>query len=758
MALNENGDPATLPAENPPTESAVTPPPVTKKLDPEPDIWGPTPPPVNKKPDLEPNIWGTTPPPVTKKPDLEPNIWGLTPPPLLPSTPTAPYPLSVTPPPTTIWEERQTIPPTHHRRWFSLGLAILTLGVVGSSIALLILLLRMNDTDRVDFVLRNVRGDVKRRIALISLSAGFFFTLLLCGLACLRKRWRSRAFFEQWGTLVAPLTLVGVLPILFIWQFGQQQTLSYLVILTGFIFVERALLTRAFRQGQTMQWPSWLRVPKRLRRIHLPSWWALVLVCLACAAYIGFTGFFTIMRHRLIQTRAFDLGIYDNLLNTALHGKLFYSPVLFGPGNRSYIAGHAEYSMLLFLPFYAIRPHAETMLWIQSAFLGLAALPLYFLTRQFLGRGVSLIFALSYLMLGALHGPHFYDFHWLPLICLLFFGLFQALATNRRWLAVFLVVVLLTTREDIALDVGFFGIFLLAVGAHVRFALVMTLVSFVWFGINKFIIMPFAGPWWFENLYAELFSDGKGTYGSVLTTIITNPVYTLTTLIREPKLIYFLHMMVPFAFLPLRRISFLLLFIPAAFFTLFTTSSPPLVSISFQYTTHWIPFLFLSSILGLWLYKSDPKGRAKMRAAVVVMVIAGLSHSYSFGAILQRNSFVGGFDHFSFKMTESDQTRYRDLKKVLDLIPKNASVGAGEYTNPHISARLHAYVFRNDPGPVDYILFSNKELNEEFKQILRGKIRQEKYGLVLITGDEFYLFKREHFSEKTEEALRRLGL
>jgi hypothetical protein len=84
MALNENSDTATLPAKNPLTESAVTPPPVTKKPDPEPDIWGPTP------------------PPVTKKPDPEPNIWGPTPPPLSPSTPTAPYPLSVTPPPTTI--------------------------------------------------------------------------------------------------------------------------------------------------------------------------------------------------------------------------------------------------------------------------------------------------------------------------------------------------------------------------------------------------------------------------------------------------------------------------------------------------------------------------------------------------------------------------------------------------------------------------------------------------------------------------------
>jgi hypothetical protein len=55
--------------------------------------------------------------------------------------------------------------------------------------------------------------------------------------------------------------------------------------------------------AQSVHWPE------KLARIRLPSSWAFLAVTLASAAYTAYIGHFTVLRHRLVQTTAFDLGI-----------------------------------------------------------------------------------------------------------------------------------------------------------------------------------------------------------------------------------------------------------------------------------------------------------------------------------------------------------------------------------------------------------------------------------------------------------------
>ena len=135
-----------------------------------------------------------------------------------------------------------------------------------------------------------------------------------------------------------------------------------------------------------------------------------------------------------------------------------------------------------------------------------------------------------------------------------------------------------------------------------------------------------------------------------------------------------------------------------------------------------------------------------------------LSHSYNFGAILQRESFVGGFGRVSFEMSDVTRERYVDMRSVVDKIPAEASVASTETLNPHISARKEAYVFRYDTGPVDFILLSDNELGGDLKNVLREKFRKTPYGLFAKGKREFYLFKRGYESPDTATALRHLGI
>jgi len=654
------------------------------------------------------------------------------------------------------WEPfpRQPPPDTFSRT----ALSVTTLAVVGLSLALMLQTLHLQYSPRQEFLFRNQLGADPRKVLVLSMGASAAFVLCVCGLVWIWKRERVAAGLSTVATLLCPLCLSFSLPLFFVWQFGQDHATWYLVMLTAFVFASRALFTRSLRTAAELSRPGWLQRPAALSGLRIPSGWAISVVAAAAVAFTAYIGHYTVLRHRLIQSTAFDLGIYDNLMFNVIHGRFFKSPVLFGPGKFSYIAGHAEYVMVLFAPLYALKPDAETLLWLQAAILGGAAIPLYLFARQFVTRGPALLISLAYLMFAPLHGPSFYDFHWLPVAIFFHFWLYYAIATRKTWLSVLMVLVLFATREDIAVGLTMLGVFLFVTGARVRFGLALTAASALWFGVNKFIIMPHAGTWWFENIYSELFADGKSTYGSVILTLVSNPVFALTTFIRENKLAYGFHMVAPLAFLPLRKPAFVLLLIPGAFFTLLTTAYWPTVSIAFQYTSHWIPYLFLTVVLGLWLFKFEADGKAKFYAALITLVFAVLSQSYNFGAVLQREGFVGGFSRVQFTMSDAELKRYQAMMQEVAMIPKDASVAAGEYMNPHISARKDAYVFRYEVGPVDYIFFSRNELSGDLRRTLNDKFQKERYGLVAYTGDEFYLFKRNLSSPTTAGALQRLGL
>lgn len=634
---------------------------------------------------------------------------------------------------------------------------VLLLGLIGLSCAMFWGTANTPSGERVRWLTQN---ELPERSPLPSslLAVGLAPALLAAALLLFR---RSRALpaLERTVRIACPLLLAFPVPALFLWQLGQQRPVAYLIFL-GFygLALERALRVSlgelASSYDGTLALPATLRpLSKRIAGVVCPT-----LVVLAAAAYAAYTGYYTIRHHHLFGTTAFDLGIYDNMIFNASRGNFFQAPVLYGPGKFNSLSGHAEYAVPLFAPLYALKPGSETLLIIQAIGFGGAAIPLYMFARTLLGHWSSMLIAIAYLFFAPLHGPQFYDFHWLPLCIPMYFYLFYAISARRKWLTYGMVLLLFALREDLAIGLACLGTFLFLTGLRVRFGAALAVASTVWFGINKFVIMPWAGSWWFENMYSELFADGKASYGNVIKTLISNPFFAVSTIIRSSKLIYALHMVAPLVFLPIRRWAFWLLFLPGSFITLMTTGYAPTISIAFQYTSHWIPFLFASAVMALYLLRSEAQGSVRLAAAIGALCVVMLSHSFNFGALLQHESFVGGFGRVSFEYDEAARERYEDLQRVKSHIPADASVAATEYMNPHISARKTAYVFRYDVGPVDYILLSDFEVTSDLKRALSRKFSKERYGLVAKGKKEFFLFKRDHTSTETEAAYRHLGL
>jgi len=637
--------------------------------------------------------------------------------------------------------------------------SLLGLALVGQSLTQFLAYAGMPANQRLAYFTRNELPLSPPALGLPLLTG--FLPLLIALLLLLILRKRAVPLIESFTRIVAPAGLSCALPALFTWQFGQQRPIAFLILLAVFgLALERLLRLSAAEVLSLVDAPRysdarafWARLGARVTRKAAP-----LVVLLSAVGYAAYTAFFTIRRHHLIQSSAFDLGIFDNLMYNTLKGRFFESPVMFGPGHHNSISTHAEYLMVLLAPLYALAPRAETVLLIQAVFLGAAAIPLYLFARKLLSAWPSVVLVLGYVLCAPLHGAQFYDFHWLTLCPFFYFWLFYAIAARKTWLCVLMTLLLFALREDIAVGLACLGAFLFITGIRVRFGIRLAAVSVVWFVINKFAIMPWAGPWWFDSIYSELFADGKPGYGNVVKTLISNPFYASSTFVRGPKLAYALHMLAPLVFLPVRRLAFWLLLLPGGAFTLMTTGYWPTLAISFQYTTHWIPFLFACAAMCLYCIRSGTEGQVRTTAVLGAMLVVMLSHSYNFGAMLQRESFVGGFGRVAFEMSESARERYQDLRSVADKIPVEASVVTTESLNPHVSSRKEAYVFRYDTGPVDFVFLSDNEMSNDLRNGLRDKFRKTPYGLFAKGKREFYLFKRGYQSPGTAEALRHLGI
>lgn len=629
------------------------------------------------------------------------------------------------------------------------GLALATLGIVGASVGLCVGFLSV--PDRTQFLLSNQGPAHVRNLMLGAMVVGAALPLLV-SLVLLLRGLRGLDMVERAGRLAAPLALTGLIPVLYAFRAWSQQPLTFLILLGVVVLVAERLFDRSFRAVPDYVRDGLARIQfAATLRKHLPT----IVVVGAALAYAIYFSYYTLLHHRRFGTSGFDLGININWCYNALQGSPFRSTVLYGPDGGHFIANHAIFAMFLWLPLFALQPGAEVLLIYQSVMIGIAAVPLYLFARSLLPRWTAVIVALAYLLYAPLHGPNFYDYHELPVALPFHFTLYWLIATNRLKWAALVVPVLWAHREDVAVGLIILGTFLTLAGYRVRFGIGLALASLIWFILIKFVIMPSAGSWWFAEIYKELQPGGTGGYGGVIQTILINPAYFFSTLLREQKLIYFLHLFAPLAFLPARRFLLLLLAIPGFFFTLMTTAYPPTVSIAFQYTTHWVPYVFAATVVSLHLL-GQQFGAERRRAAACALALGVTAHSTVFGAVFQHTSFVGGFGQVTFVETEEDKRNYQGLKSLADLIPETASVAATETEVPHVAARADVFTLKDSHGDATYLLV--RRHGGMNPQVLQSAFERNDYGLVKQHDKLFYLFKKGYESEATHKALVDLGL
>ena len=432
------------------------------------------------------------------------------------------------------------------------------------------------------------------------------------------KRLGGLPAVERVARRLAPLMLIGFVPLFFNWELWYQgRELTFLALVFGFVLGLQPLFRVSLEAGPIL--------PARCARAPGPAdlarAWRASATCggcrsrSSCSGGSGYTIYFsviTLQHHFRLQTMGWDLGIENNLVWNAAHFNrpLFKTSMIGGPEPQPPGLSRNVHLVLdgHLLPAGAPR---RTLLVYQSAVIGGAALPLYAFARRHVGDWTACLLSILLLLYAPLHGSNLYDFHYLPFAPFFLWWCLWALESRRNVMATIAVILTLANREDMSALLMVVGIYLVLTGERPRAGLLVTMIGAVYFVVVKLILMPhfLNGYPAYINQYEGLLPEGDNGFGGVLKTVFANPAFTMTNLLERDKLVYLLEIVVPLAFFPWRRPIGLLCAVPGFMFTMLATHYPPLIQISFQYTAYWTSFLFIAVVANLaWIRRAEAAG------------------------------------------------------------------------------------------------------------------------------------------------------
>lgn len=559
-----------------------------------------------------------------------------------------------------------------------------------------------------------------RNLILLLMVAGFAVVAVTTLLVIRRDPHRSPAGAEWLARLSCPLLVLPVALALIRRHWADDVMLA----------VTLALFALALERLARESAGAWAERPAGLgdRLLALPrAFFArpkLVLVTLIALA-IGhaiFMSTWAVFAHLRFATYGYDLGQYDQVFQGAIAGRPLRLPALGWDYNWGGFNGHADLATWYLLPLYLIHPRAETLLVMQACLLASASIPVFLFARNRLPVAYAFALGLAWLLYAPFHGAQLYDIHMQP------FGASWvmwaiAMAELKRFKTYWLFIVFaILCREDVSIGIATLGAFMLLSGWRVRTGLATAIFATAFFLVLRFGLM---GSQYFADTFKGLYPPGESGFIAIIKTIVSNPGYTLSTLITWEKIRYVCQVFAPLVFLPLRRPLHWLLMVPGFLLTLIATSSMPLIQISFQYVSNWAPYAFTAAAMTLALFSDSPEGRARRAAGSWAVLGATIVACLQWGAYSPYGAVRGGFPVVPFLApSAADRQRERDLQEVMKSVPEPAALCAADRVQPHVTWHLNTWSLRDGLFECEYLVFSN----------LPGDLGNDRGRMAIATG------------------------
>lgn len=413
----------------------------------------------------------------------------------------------------------------------------------------------------------------------------------------------------------------------------------------------------------------------------------------AVIAVIAF-GALALVRHWTFHSTASDLAVFDQVLWNTVHGRFMESTLSLARCEpHSFFGDHFSPALLLILPLYALFPHPETLIVVQTIALAAGVWPVYLLARRFLpGTGERLVWVAAFLLSAPLSWIALYDFHEITLaVAPLGFAMYF-LATRRTVPMILCLLAALLAKEEVAVIGVGFGVALALQRRWWPSALVIT-GSVVAFVVTLKVIIPFfaaGAPYQYLGRYASLGRDEA----EIARTLLLDPLRALAVLGQGEvgsKVVFVLSLFGPGLGLALRSKWALVTTIPTLGY-LMLSDYGGFHTLHNQYGAPLIPLAIGASILGV-AGLSDRWRRRVTRGVVV----STLFFAFTFGGLPLSINFADAFLRGEPDRAPSGQPilarepRYEPFLAAVRAIPPDAAVSSRDFFTTQIPQRRFNY-------------------------------------------------------------------
>ncbi len=406
------------------------------------------------------------------------------------------------------------------------------------------------------------------------------------------------------------------------------------------------------------------------------------------------------MRYESYNSSAYDLGIMIQVIWNTGHGYFLQDSINMGyPMTRFWMA-HWEFIFILIAFVYRLISHPYTIIILQTLVVGLGAVPLYWLAKeQIHDKSTAVTFAFAYLMYPAIQNANLADVHGIVFAApLLIYAFYFMIKKNYKMFYLFGFLALIC-REDVALLLVMMGIYLFLFQKDRKHGLVTAIISglyfLIWFqrmkirsilGLPEFEIMPGAETHW--SHWGNLSED---------------PTYFIEFFARKYNIWYFVYIFAPVVFISFIEWKILLIATPIFLINL-SSNYYYTHDVEHYYSAIIAPFVFISAIYATAkiyeFFRVKFKGRFKERA-VRENVFSTISSLVFVLAIVFFFVKSNALDIRKWKITD----HHRAINAMIKKIPQDASLTAENRLVLHAAERREIYVFNDNIGKVDYILW-----------------------------------------------------
>lgn len=469
---------------------------------------------------------------------------------------------------------------------------------------------------------------------------------------------------------------------------------------------------------------------KLLEKLHFDSYTLALIIGIAIfCLYISVA---SVLRFEHFLSGKLDLGnMMQTIWNTA-HGSFFQFTDPYSTETVSRLGTHADFLLILLVPFYLLFPSAHTLLILQAIIVSLGSVVIYMLGRKlFENKLYSLLFALLFLMNPSVIRSSLYDFHAVVLATTFLLAAWYS-GVSKKWVW-FIVWCILAgiCKEQVWLITGVMGLYFGWKSKEYLKGGVFALLSFVLCYYLISIAIPHANN--APHFALEYYSDyGMGMSG-IIKGILTRPIQIVTT-ITDPERFSFLWQIIsPVSVFPLLAPLFLVFMGPELLGYLLSNNHNMHV-LYYQYTATLTPFIFIASMYGFaFLWRRLKNFRFK-HVLFLALFTSGFFFAYRYSPLpFSREPQLDMFAPFPSQMSE--------VKNYMKTISSNSSVSSSNDIAAYLSNRKNIYIYPLGYDISDYVVIDKSK--EDLRSAEFQKIVQTMYLKKDFENARYVVYRRE---------------